>query len=141
MLLQMHWQVLSEYLQFLPCSLVAAEKALYQAPEGITEDMMEPAIEIEIEDPESVTIGMGGLEIEISHDEENDKFNENLAEKMEEDEMVGLATDLIGDYDDDISSRKDWVQTYVDGLELLGLKIEERTAVAWGLWCVSPAAD
>ena len=41
--------------------------------------------------------------------------------------MVGLATDLIGDYDDDISSRKDWVQTYVDGLELLGLKIEERT--------------
>ena len=106
---------------------MAIEKALYQAPEGITEDMMEPAIEIEIEDPESVTIGMGGLEIEISHDEENDKFNENLAEKMEEDEMVGLATDLIGDYDDDISSRKDWVQTYVDGLELLGLKIEERT--------------
>ena len=106
---------------------MAIEKALYQAPEGITEDMMEPMIEIEIEDPESVTIGMGGLEIEISHDEENDKFNENLAEKMEEDEMVGLATDLIGDYDDDISSRKDWVQTYVDGLELLGLKIEERT--------------
>ena len=106
---------------------MAIEKALYQAPEGITEDMMEPAIEIEIEDPESVTIGMGGLEIEISHDEENDKFNENLAEKMEEDEMVGLATDLIGDYHDDISSRKDWVQTYVDGLELLGLKIEERT--------------
>jgi len=106
---------------------MAIVKALYQAPEGITEDMMEPAIEIEIEDPESVTIGMGGLEIEISHDEENDKFNENLAEKMEEDEMVGLATDLIGDYDDDISSRKDWVQTYVDGLELLGLKIEERT--------------
>ena len=106
---------------------MAIEKALYQAPEGITEDMMEPAIEIEIEDPESVTIGMGGLEIEISPDEENDKFNENLAEKMEEDEMVGLATDLIGDYDDDISSRKDWVQTYVDGLELLGLKIEERT--------------
>ena len=57
---------------------MAIEKALYQAPEGITEDMMEPAIEIEIEDPESVTIGMGGLEIEISHDEENDKFNENL---------------------------------------------------------------
>jgi len=106
---------------------MAIEKALYQAPEGITEDMMEPMIEIEIEDPESVTIGMGGLEIEISPDEENDKFNENLAEKIDEDELVGLATDLIGDYDDDISSRKDWVQTYVDGLELLGLKIEERT--------------
>jgi hypothetical protein len=107
---------------------MAIEKALYQAPEGITEDMMGPAIEIEIEDPESVTVGIGGMEIVIDPDaEEDDEFNENLAEKMEEDEMVGLATDLIGDYDDDISSRKDWVQTYVDGLELLGLKIEERT--------------
>lgn len=105
---------------------MAIEKALYQAPEGITEEMMEPAIEIEIEDPESVTIGMGGMEIVIDPDAEDD-FGENLAEKIDEDELVGLATDLIGDYDDDISSRKDWVQTYVDGLELLGLKIEERT--------------
>lgn len=105
---------------------MAIEKALYQAPEGITEEMMEPAIEIEIEDPESVTIGMGGMEIVIDPDAEDD-FSENLAEKIDEDELVGLATDLIGDYDDDISSRKDWVQTYVDGLELLGLKIEERT--------------
>ena len=107
---------------------MAIEKALYQAPEGITEDMMEPAIEIEIEDPESVTIGIGGMEIVIDPDAQSDEeFNENLAEKIDEDELVGLATDLIGDYDDDISSRKDWVQTYVDGLELLGLKIEERT--------------
>ena len=37
-----------------------------------------------------------------------------------------LCNDLIGDFDSDISSRKDWIQTYVDGLELLGLKIEER---------------
>lgn len=107
---------------------MAIEKALYQAPEGITEEMMTPDIEIEIEDPESVKIGLGGMEIVIDPDaEEDDEFNENLAEKIEEDELVGLATDLIGDYDDDISSRKDWVQTYVDGLELLGLKIEERT--------------
>ena len=108
---------------------MAIEKSLSQAPDGFRPDAFvdEPMIEIEIEDPESVTIGMGGLEIEISPDEENDKFNENLAEKIDEDELVGLATDLIGDYDDDISSRKDWVQTYVDGLELLGLKIEERT--------------
>lgn len=107
---------------------MAIEKALYQAPEGITEEMMTPDIEIEIEDPESVKIGLGGMEIVIDPDaEEDDEFNENLAEKIDEDELVGLATDLIGDYDDDISSRKDWVQTYVDGLELLGLKIEERT--------------
>ena len=107
---------------------MAIEKALYAAPEGITDEMMGPAVEIEIEDPESVIIGMGGLEIVIDPDAQSDEeFNENLAEKIDEDELVGLATDLIGDYDDDISSRKDWVQTYVDGLELLGLKIEERT--------------
>jgi hypothetical protein len=107
---------------------MAIEKALYQAPEGITEEMMTPEIEIEIEDPESVTLGIGGMEIVIDPDAESDEeFNENLAEKIDDDELVGLATDLIGDYDDDISSRKDWVQTYVDGLELLGLKIEERT--------------
>ena len=81
---------------------MAIEKSLSQAPDGFRPDAFvdEPMIEIEIEDPESVTIGMGGLEIEISPDEENDKFNENLAEKIDEDELVGLATDLIGDYDD-----------------------------------------
>jgi hypothetical protein len=107
---------------------MAIDKALYQAPEGITEEMMAtPAIEIEIEDPESVTIGMGGLEIEIEPAKETeDDFNANLAEYMDESELATLAGDLIGDFDDDIASRKDWIQTYVDGLELLGMKIEER---------------
>ena len=105
------------------------EKALYQAPEGLEslgEDI--PAMEIEIEDPESVTIGIDGLEIEIEPTEEGeDDFDANLAEYMNESELVQIAGDLIGDFDSDIASRKDWIQTYVDGLELLGLKIEERT--------------
>jgi len=45
---------------------------------------------------------------------------------MREGELTSLAGELIGDFDSDIGSRKDWIQTYVDGLELLGLKIEER---------------
>jgi hypothetical protein len=105
------------------------EKALYQAPEGLEslgEDI--PEMEIEIEDPESVTIGIDGLEIEIEPTEEGeDEFDANLAEYMNESELVQIAGDLIGDFDSDIASRKDWIQTYVDGLELLGLKIEERT--------------
>jgi hypothetical protein len=107
---------------------MAIDKALYQAPEGITEEMMAtPAIEIEIEDPESVTIGMGGLEIEIEPEKESeDDFNANLADYMDEGELATLAGELIGDFDDDVASRKDWIQTYVDGLELLGMKIEER---------------
>jgi hypothetical protein len=105
------------------------DKGLYAAPEGIEAlAAAEPEIEIEIEDPESVTIGMDGLEIVLEKEEETtDEFNANLAEYMSEGELTKLAGDLVGDFDSDIGSRKDWIQTYVDGLELLGLKIEERT--------------
>jgi hypothetical protein len=111
---------------------MAIEKSLYAAPQGI-EDLMDspsmgPDIEIEIEDPESVRIGMGGMEIEIEPDEESeDDFNANLAEYIGDDVLQSIAEDLISDYDEDVASRKDWMQTYVDGLELLGMKIEERT--------------
>jgi len=103
------------------------DKALYQAPLGMDQEVMDPDIEIEIEDPESVTIGLGGLEIQIEPDvESTDDFDANLAEYISEDELTTIAGDLLADYDDDVSSRKDWMQTYVDGLELLGMKIEER---------------
>ena len=107
---------------------MAIEKSLYAAPQGLESLLSEesPQIEIEIEDPESVTIDVGGLEITIDPDEEDD-FNANLAEEIGEEVLQSLAEDLISDYDEDISSRKDWMQTYVDGLELLGMKIEERT--------------
>ena len=86
-----------------------------------------PDIEIEIEDPESVSIGMDGLEIEIDPSEDDGDFNDNLAEDMDEGMLTELAGDLLGEFDEDISSRKDWIQTYVDGLELLGMKVEDRT--------------
>ena len=102
------------------------EKSLYQAPVGL-DSIVEP-IEIEIEDPKSVSIEMGGLEIEIEPEAETaDDFDANLAEYMTEGELTEIAGDLLGDFEDDISARKDWIQTYVDGLELLGMKIEERT--------------
>jgi hypothetical protein len=110
---------------------MAIDKALYQAPMGIDEAaaMEEPLdIEIEIEDPESVQLSIDGVPIlRMEEGEDEDDFNANLAESMEEGELTELAGDLIGDFDSDISSRKDWIQTYVDGLELLGLKIEERS--------------
>lgn len=109
---------------------MAIDKAVNQAPLGLTDEIMsaEPDIEIEIEDPESVTIGIGGLEIEIEPDEAgDDEFNTNLAEVLPEDVLQEIAGDVISDFDDDIASRKDWMQTYVDGLELLGMKIEERS--------------
>jgi hypothetical protein len=111
---------------------MAIEKSLYAAPQGLEElaamDKSMPGIEIEIEDPESVNIDMGDMEIEITPDPASDEdFNANLAEYIDDGELQSLASELIGDFDEDISSRKDWMQTYVDGLELLGMKIEERT--------------
>jgi len=110
---------------------MAIEKSLYAAPQGLEElaamDASSPQIEIEIEDPEAVRIGMDGMEIEIMPDEEDDDFNDNLAESLDEDILQSLAEELTSDYDEDVSSRKDWMQTYVDGLELLGMKIEERS--------------
>jgi len=109
---------------------MSIEKSLAQAPQGLTDLIAssEPDLEIEIEDPESVKIAMDGIEIEIEPREETDEdFNANLAEYIGERELVELVGDLIGDFDSDIASRKDWIQTYVDGLELLGMKIEERT--------------
>jgi hypothetical protein len=91
--------------------------------------MEEPMeIEIEIEDPEAVELSIDGTPIlRMEEGEDEDEFNDNLAEHMADNELAELAGDLIGDFDSDISSRKDWIQTYVDGLELLGLKIEERS--------------
>jgi hypothetical protein len=109
---------------------MSIEKSLYQAPVGIAEEMLNapPEIEIEIEDPESVTIGIDGLEIEIEKEKPSDEdFDANLAEYMDDGELAQLAGDLISDFGDDVASRKDWMQTYVDGLELLGMKLEDRT--------------
>jgi hypothetical protein len=106
---------------------MAIDKALYQAPLGLDQiGAEEEPIEIEIEDPESVTISQGDFTLEIKEEEDEDGFDKNLAEEMDERALATLAGDLIGDYEADVASRKDWVQTYVDGLELLGMKLEER---------------
>ena len=106
---------------------MSIEKSLYQAPVGLDSILEEP-IEIEIEDPKSVSIEMGGMEIEIEPAPETaEDFDANLAEYMTEGELTEIAGDLIGDFEDDVSARKDWIQTYVDGLELLGMKLEDRT--------------
>jgi hypothetical protein len=112
---------------------MAIDKSFSQAPLGLNEldpEEMgdEPALEITIEDPESVEIGIDGEPIlRIEEGEDEDDFDQNLAEVVSEETLQSLASDLTSDYDADISSRKDWIQTYVDGLELLGMKIEERS--------------
>jgi hypothetical protein len=106
---------------------MSIEKGLYAAPQGIMEDEGEP-IEIEIEDPEAVRIRAGDLEIDIEKEEEEEEgFEDNLAEYIPDNELSLIASELMDAFEDDVSARKDWVQTYVDGLDLLGMKLEERT--------------
>jgi hypothetical protein len=88
----------------------------------------EPAIEIEIENPDDVSIGIDGVEIDLMPEAPKaEEFDANLAEYMDEGELQTLASDLIGDIEGDINSRKDWVEMFVKGLEVLGMKYEERT--------------
>ena len=108
------------------------DKSVYQAPMGIdegVEDLNAPAIEIEIEDPEGVKIGIDGVEIDLMPDDDKGEieFDANLAEHMDEGELESLAADLVGEFDADVASRKDWVEMFVKGLEVLGMKYEERT--------------
>jgi len=102
---------------------MAIDKALYQAPKGLESlaDEEEP-IEIEIEDPDFDKMEMDIIAVDLEDD-----FDNNLAEYISAKELTEIAGDLLADFEDDISARKDWIQTYVDGLELLGMKIEERT--------------
>ena len=109
---------------------MAMDKGLYQAPLGLDSIVPngEPAFEIEIEDPESVKIGLGDIEIDLEPKEETaDDFDANLAEYMDNKDLASLVTDLIADFDKDTNDRKEWIQTYIDGLKLLGLKYEDRT--------------
>ena len=108
---------------------MAVDKSLYEAPLGLEAlAAEEPAIEIMVEDPESMAIGIDGMVIEMVKDEPRaEDFDANLADFMGEGELQSLASELIGNYEQDLSSRKDWLDTYVKGLKILGIRYEDRT--------------
>ena len=110
---------------------MAMEKGLYAAPMGM--DMAseeEEPLEITIEDPESVEIGIDGqpiLKMEKEEEDDEEDFSDNLAEYISGEVLETLASELTSEFEEDVASRKDWMQTYVDGLELLGMRLEERS--------------
>ena len=108
------------------------EKALYAMPVGIESlAEQEAPIEIEIEDPKSVTIGVGDVEIslggESEGESEEEEFDSNLAEYMTEADLQKIAGDIMELVQTDITARKDWADTYVKGLDVLGLRYDEVT--------------
>ena len=106
------------------------DKGLYAAPKGIDElGEAEEALEIDIVNPDMVTLDDGSVEITIMPGEEMDEegFSDNLAEYMDEGTLATLASDLTELVDTDTTSRKEWSDTFVKGLEVLGFRYEERT--------------
>lgn len=106
------------------------DKGLYAAPKGIDElGEAEEALEIDIVNPDMVTLDDGSVEITIVPGEEMDEegFSDNLAEYMDEGTLATLASDLTELVDTDTTSRKEWSDTFVKGLEVLGFRYEERT--------------
>jgi hypothetical protein len=105
--------------------------SLTPAPTGLDfSDIVQddtPAVEIIIENPDDVMVGIDGLAIDLMPEDDEPEFDANLAEFMDEGELEKLGSDLVGEVESDISSRKDWVDMYVKGLEVLGMKYEERT--------------
>ena len=111
---------------------MAIEKALSPLPENMQAEGTEVDLEIEVINPEMVTLDDGSVEIMLVPDagggkDEEDEFDSNLAEGMEEDELQKLADEITGLVDADVDSRKEWADTFVKGLDVLGFKYEERT--------------
>jgi len=99
---------------------MAVDKSLMEAPQGIAvlAAEMEP-IDIVVETEED------GAVVELMKEEpRSEGFDDNLAEYMNEGELQSLAGELIGHYEQDLSSRKDWLDTYVKGLKILGIRYE-----------------
>ena len=118
---------------------MAIEKSLYAAPEGIEEALDEEAeegelvdqeLEIEIVNPDMVTMSDGSVEITLIPGGDSLDFlpfDANLAEKLDESYLAELASDLIEMVDSDVDSRREWADIYVKGLDIIGFKQEERT--------------
>jgi len=110
---------------------MAVEKSLYAAPIGMDQEMIDAPdseLEIEIVNPDMVTLDDGSVEITIIPGKEfDDDFNANLVEEMDEGDLQEMASDLLALVESDVNSRKDWADTYVKGLDVLGFKYEERT--------------
>ena len=109
---------------------MAVEKQMFPADvdmEGTEE------VEIQVMNPDAVSIESDGEEViidftgEFTEDIVGPDHDANLAEYIEDVDLQALASELVEDFVADRQSRKDWARSYVKGLDLLGMRIEERT--------------
>jgi hypothetical protein len=118
---------------------MAIEKGINPAANSIEDELegvemedvgVDSDIEIEVVNPDSVTLDDGSMEITLIPDAEISDFTEfdmNLAEVLDESHLQEISGDLVGLVTADIDGRKEWADTFVKGLDVLGFKYEERT--------------
>jgi hypothetical protein len=115
---------------------MAIERSIYNNPEApmmeaIEDSGMEVALEVEVIDPEVVSYDDGSVEITLipgaPESADDAPFDANLADYLEEGELKTLSDELLDYLGADTNSRKEWADTFVKGLEVLGFKYEERT--------------
>ena len=124
---------------------MAIDKSIAQAPtrsestvteeelRGLDADTGASAVEVAVVNPDAVAISTddGGIVIDFDPDSgevsDDDGFDSNLAEHMEDTVLQRLASQLNGEFEGDRNSRADWARAYTSGLDLLGLKTDDRT--------------
>ncbi|MDD1627779.1 MAG: hypothetical protein LUQ26_09955 [Methylococcaceae bacterium] len=114
---------------------MSIEKALNPAPsaQGIAAlDPEKEPLEIAVKNPEEVKIKKGKKTIlTIKPEIDEDEFSENLAEKVSDAALQSMSSELITGFDEDINSRKEWLESYVKGIELLGINPMEDRSDPW----------
>ena len=102
-----------------------AENNIDQKIQSVVGETIEDAIQNE----EPVDIEIVSEETIITDEPLNakDDFFANLAEDMDDSDLGRISSDLMEEYENDKSSRQEWSQTYVQGLDLLGFKYDDRT--------------
>ena len=109
---------------------MAIEKVM--TPATTFKEMAEPDVSIEVENPDSVSIETedGGMIIDFTGEQVEEimsgGFDANLADQIDEADLQSMASELISSFNSDRQSRSEWAKSYVKGLDLLGMKIEER---------------
>ena len=83
------------------------------------------AVEVEMDDG-SVVINFGSPGLDDDLDAAMEDHNANLAEAIEDAMLESMASELVEDFDNDRASRKEWATSYINGLDLLGMKVEDR---------------
>lgn len=103
-----------------PGNLFVPNSPLAGSIEPILDEPLEEELEVEVEEEP-------GEEVVLEEEEIIEEFDSNLAEFMEEDVLSTIANELIENFSADEKSRKDWKDAYTRGLDMLGMKVEDRT--------------